>query len=115
MGGGVSQTTVGQRDSQIIGDLIGRIVAAVHPLRIILFGSAARGEMGPDSDIDVLVVMPDGAHRLNTARYLYKQMFGFGHPVDIVVATPGILERHKDNIGLIYRTVLAEGKEVYAA
>jgi hypothetical protein len=42
-------------------------------------------------------------------------MFGFGYPVDIVVATPSVLERHKDNIGLIYRTVLAEGKQVYAA
>jgi hypothetical protein len=42
-------------------------------------------------------------------------MSGFGFPIDIVVATPRVLERHKDNIGLIYRSVLAEGKEVYAA
>jgi predicted nucleotidyltransferase len=99
----------------IIEDLINRIVGAVHPLRIILFGSAARGDMGPDSDIDVMVVMPDGTHRLNTMRYLYKRMFGLGFPVDVVVTTPGILEQHKDNVGLIYRTVLAEGKEIYAA
>ena len=108
-------TTIAQHDSKIINGLIGRIVNAVHPIRIILFGSAARGEMGPDSDIDVMVVMPDGAHRLNTTRYLYRQMFGFGFPVDIVVTTPSILEQHKNNIGLIYRTVLAEGKEIYAA
>ena len=99
----------------IVDDLIRRIVNSAHPLRIILFGSAARGEMGPDSDIDVMVVMPDGTHRLNTAQYLYKQLFGFGFPVDILVTTPGVLEQHKNNIGLIYRTVLAEGKEVYAA
>jgi len=42
-------------------------------------------------------------------------MYGFGFPVDIVVATPLLLEQHKDNIGLIYRSVLAEGKEIYAA
>jgi predicted nucleotidyltransferase len=111
----MSQTTVERHSSEIIGDLVGRIVSAVDPLRIVLFGSAARGEMKPESDIDVLVVMPDGTHRLKTVRYLYQQLFGFGHPVDMVVATPSVLERHKDNIGLIYRTVLAEGKEIYAA
>ncbi len=104
-----------QHNSKTINDLISRIVNATHPIRIILFGSAARGEMGPDSDIDVMIVMPDGTHRLNTTRYLYRQMFGFGFPVDIVVTTPSILEQHKNNIGLIYRTVLAEGKEIYAA
>ena len=87
----------------------------MHPFRIILFGSAARGEWGPDSDLDVLVVMPDGTHRRNTAQFLYQQLFGFGFPVDILVTTPSVLEKHKNNIGLIYRTVLAEGKEVYAA
>jgi len=99
----------------IIENLIERIVDAAHPIRIILFGSAARGEMGPNSDIDVMVVMPDGTHRSNTVRYLYKRMSGFGFPIDIVVATPSVLEQHKDTIGLIYRTVLTEGKEIYAA
>ncbi|HET90797.1 MAG TPA: nucleotidyltransferase domain-containing protein [Chloroflexi bacterium] len=110
----MSQTTVERPGPQIISDLIDRIVGAVDPLQIILFGSAARGEMGIESDIDVLVVMPNGTHCLKTVRYLYKQLFGFGHPVDIVVTTPSVLDRHKDSIGLIYRTVLAEGKEIYA-
>ncbi len=108
-------TITTQHTSKIIDNLIERIVNAVHPIRIILFGSAARGEMGPNSDIDVMVVVPDGTHRSNTVRYLYKQIFGFGFPVDILVVTPGVLEQHKDNIGLIYRSVLAEGKEVYVA
>ncbi len=95
--------------------IIGRIINSVHPLRIIIFGSAARGEMAPDSDVDVMVVMPEGVHRLKTARYLYQQMLGIGRPVDIVVTTPSVLEKHKDNPGLIYRSVLIEGREVYAA
>ncbi len=99
----------------IIAALRDRIVQTVHPERVILFGSAARGELGPDSDIDIMVVMPNGTHRSNTTRYLYKQLFGFGFPVDILVTTPSTLEQHKDNIGLIYRTVLAEGKEIYVA
>jgi uncharacterized protein len=104
-----------QPTSLVVAELIERIVAAVSPLNIILFGSAARDEMGPDSDIDVMVVMPDGVHLINTARYLYRKMHGFGFPLDIVVATPSLLEQHKDNIGLIYRSVLAEGKEIYTA
>jgi len=102
-------------DSKILDDLIHRIVNAIHPIRILLFGSAAQGRIGPDSDIDVMVVVPDGTHCLNTAQYLYRQLFGFRLPVDILVTTPNVLEQHKNNIGLIYRTILAEGKEIYAA
>ena len=95
--------------------LVERIVDAVHPLKIILFGSAVRGEMGPDSDVDVLVVMPDGTDRLETAGYLHTQFFGVPLAVDVLVATPSDLEEHKDNIGLIYYTILEEGKELYEA
>ncbi len=87
----------------------------MHPLKIILFGSAAREEMHPDSDIDVLVVMPEGVHRRRTAQLLYRQIKGLGVPFDILVATPDDLEKHKDNIGLIYRAILQEGREIYAA
>ncbi len=104
-----------QLDANTTDDLVSRIVDAVHPMRIIVFGSAAQGQIGPDSDIDVMVVMPDGTHCLNTTRYLYQRMIGFSFPVDILVATPTVLERHKDNRGLIYRTILAEGREIYAA
>jgi predicted nucleotidyltransferase len=104
-----------QHSPQLIDDLVKRIVAAAHPLRIVLFGSAARGTLGPDSDLDVMVVMPNGTHRANAMRQLYREIAGFGFPVDIVVTTPEILAQHQDNIGLIYRTVQAEGREVYVA
>lgn len=101
--------------NEVVDRLVNEIVNAVHPLRIIAFGSAARGEMGQDSDIDVMVVMPEGVHRRRTAQKLYRQIVGLGTPFDIIVATPEDLERHRDNIGLIYQTVLQEGVEVYAA
>ena len=104
-----------QSDPEVIEQLVRRIIELVQPLRIILFGSAARDEMGPDSDIDVLVVMPEGVHRRRTAQLLYRQIRGLGVPFDILVATPDDLERHKDNIGLIYQSILREGREVYAA
>ena len=104
-----------QPNPEVVEQLVRRIIELVHPLRIILFGSAARGEMESDSDIDVLVVMPEGVHRRRTAQLLYRQIRGLGVPFDILVATPDDLERHKDNIGLIYQRILREGREVYVA
>ena len=104
-----------QSDPEAIEQLVRHIIELVHPLRIILFGSAARGEMESDSDIDVLVVMPEGVHRRRTAQLLYRQIRGLGVPFDILVATPDDLERHKDNIGLIYQSILREGRDVYVA
>ena len=99
----------------VLDRLVDQIVEAVHPLRIILFGSAARAEAKADSDIDVLVVVPDGHHSRRVAQDLHQRIRNVGCSVDILVATPSILERHKDNIGLIYRTILEEGREIYAA
>ena len=95
--------------------LVRRIVEMARPLRIILFGSAARGQAGAESDVDLLVVMPEGTPRRKTAQDLYCQLTGVGVPFDLIVATPSILEKHKDNIGLIYGAILREGVEVYAA
>jgi uncharacterized protein len=100
--------------TEVIKTITQRIVTEVHPLRILVFGSAARGEMNTDSDIDLLVVMPEGTHRRHTAQSLYGKIRGVGVPFDIIVATPTDLKKHKDNLGLIYQTILAEGREIYA-
>lgn len=97
-----------------IDRLVQQIVDLAHPLRIILFGSCARGGMARNSDIDMLVVMPDGTHGRHMAQRLYREIHDIGIPFDVLVATPADLEKHKDNIGLIYHSVLREGKEVYA-
>ncbi len=103
-----------EAEHKAIDLLVRQIVAAVDPLRILLFGSAARGGLAAANDLDLLVVMPEGVHRRRTAQKLYRTIRDVGVAFDIIVATPGDLERHKDNIGLIYRTVLEEGKELYA-
>ena len=95
--------------------LISRIVEITHPLRIVMFGSAARGGIGPDSDVDLLVIMPEGTQRRATAQKLYTEISGIGIPFDVLVATPSDILKHKDNIGLVYRSALREGREVYAA
>jgi predicted nucleotidyltransferase len=95
--------------------LISRIVEITHPLRIVMFGSAARMDAGPTSDIDLLIIMPEGTHRRATAQKLYREISGIGLPFDVIIATPSDILKHKDNIGLIYCSALRDGREVYAA
>jgi predicted nucleotidyltransferase len=99
---------------EMLCEIVRRIVAAVRPQKIILFGSAARGEMGPDSDLDLLVIKACG-HRRRTAMDIERSLIGIGTPTDIIVATPDDIECYKDTIGLIYRPALREGKTIYAA
>ncbi len=98
-----------------VSELVKRIVDTVQPLRVILFGSAARGSVRPDSDVDLLIVMPEGTHRRRTAQHLYRMLAGAGIPFDLIVATPSDLERQKNNVGLVYYTIIREGVTVYAA
>lgn len=98
-----------------LNTIVRQIVDLVQPIRIILFGSASRESENKESDYDILVIMPEGTHRRNTSKILYKKVAESGIPVDIIVATPEDIEKHKNNIGLIYRSILAEGKELYAA
>ena len=99
---------------ETLNEIVRRIVEVAQPEKIILFGSAARGEMGPNSDLDLLIVKT-GADRLHLAEEIYMQMPGVGQPVDIVVVTPEDLERYRDSIGMIIGPALREGKVIYAA
>jgi predicted nucleotidyltransferase len=98
-----------------LAEILHRIVPVMHPLRVILFGSAARGEMGPDSDIDLLVIMPDGIHRRQAMEELHRLFIGLPFPVDVVVSTPSDLRRRQHSPGFVYASALRDGKELYAA
>ena len=96
-------------------DLIRRITETANPLRIILFGSDARDESGPESDIDLLIVVADGTHRLDTVQAIYRNLVGLKFAVDVVVATETDIINYKDTPGLIYREALKDGRLLYAA
>ncbi|HOF89225.1 MAG TPA: nucleotidyltransferase domain-containing protein [Armatimonadota bacterium] len=88
---------------------------AVQPLRIILFGSAARGEMRADSDIDVAVVMPDGTDPHDVYAVLYPRFVDFDFSVDVIVTTPTQLNKYRSSIGMVYRDIVRDGRDLYAA
>lgn len=95
-----------------LAEIIRRIVEVAHPDKIILFGSAARGEARPGSDLDLLVVK-SGVHRRKLAQEIYLHLFGVGQVIDIVVVTPEDIERYGHSPGLILEPALREGKIVY--
>jgi predicted nucleotidyltransferase len=90
-----------------------RILAASNPTKIILFGSYARGDFGPDSDLDLLVILEGVDSPRSESVNLRRCLRGLLVPVDILVATPEQVERHQNTIGLIYRSALEEGKVLY--
>jgi len=102
--------------SQIkLNEIIRRIVEVANPDKIILFGSAARGQMGPNSDLDLLVVKSGDFHRGRLIEEIYMNLFGVGQAVDIIVVTPEDIERYKDSFAVVIYPALREGKVVYAA
>ena len=104
-----------QPDAKTLQELVRRILTAVQPDCILLFGSAARGTMGPDSDLDVLVVVNDGSHRRHLLREIYSRLIGFPLATDVVVATRSDLAQHSHNPALVFQQALAEGRELYHA
>ncbi len=93
--------------------MVRRIARKFHPLRIILFGSRARGTAGPDSDVDLLVVFPRiASHHRKTAE-IYRLLADSQLPKDILVATPADLEAQRNVVGTVIRAALREGKTLY--
>ena len=95
-----------------LNDIIRRVVEVAEPERIILFGSAARGEMNRHSDVDLLVVKDGSDLRELTAR-IYRRLYGVGAAVDIVMVTPQDVARYKDSHALIIKPALREGTVMY--
>ncbi len=90
-----------------------RIVQDFDPVKIILFGSHARGEAGPESDIDLLVVLPEVANKRQAAVAIRRALTDLPVPKDIVVTTPEEIARRGDFVGTVLRPALREGKVLY--
>src|SRR5512142_776703 len=98
---------------QNLRKIVPRIVKVAHPEKIILFGSAARGQMRSDSDVDLLVVK-SGAHRRRLASEIYMHLFDMKQSIDVIVVTPEDIERYGHSPALIIEPALREGRVVYA-
>lgn len=101
-------------DPDILTDVIRRIVEVADPEKIILFGSAARGEMASHSDLDLLIIK-EGGDALDLMGRIYMRLHGVGTAVDALVVAPEDVERFKNSHALVFRPALEEGRVVYEA
>jgi uncharacterized protein len=99
---------------QAIELMVRRLVERFGPDEIILFGSHARGTAGPDSDVDLLVVMPVTGSKRAKQLELRLALHDITVPKDIILATPDEVRRRRDIVGTIIRPALQEGKLLYA-
>ena len=90
-----------------------RIAEGFDPERILLFGSRARGDTRDVSDVDLLVVMPDGTDRREAAIEMRGAVGDLPLTKDIVVTTPDHIARRGHVIGTVLRPALREGKVLY--
>jgi predicted nucleotidyltransferase len=103
-------------DDPALSEAVRRLVTAYQPERIYLFGSVARGDAGPDSDYDLLVVVPDDAPpERRRSRLAYEALHGTGTAADVLVCTRSYFEDRRSLKASLPGTVLREGRLLHAA
>ena len=96
-----------------IREMVSRIVAQFEPQRVILFGSYAVGRAGPDSDVDLLVVMPVSGSKRQKRLELRMALHDIVASKDIIVVTPDEFDRRKNIVGTIEYPAARDGKVMY--
>jgi len=93
--------------------MVQRLVERFAPEQIILFGSHARGDAGPDSDVDLLVIMPVTGSKRAKQIEMRVALHDIRVPKDILLVTPEEVARRRDIVGTIVRPALQEGRVLY--
>ncbi|MCD6326749.1 nucleotidyltransferase domain-containing protein [bacterium] len=94
-------------------EIVLRVRKVVRPSKIFLFGSAATDEMGPDSDIDLLIITQDAENPRAQSVQIRRKLRGLPFPFDILVKSQEQFDRFKDVVGSIFYTALKHGRVLY--
>ena len=100
-------------DQVLIDQVVRRIVERFHPKRIVLFGSRARGDAGPESDIDLFIEMESDQRPLDRAVAVSKLLTPRLWGLDVFVYTPDEVRAQSGRVGNLLAYVEAEGKVLY--
>ena len=99
-----------------LAEVVRRLAAAYAPERIYLFGSVARGDGDPDSDYDLMVIVPDNAPtERRRSRLAYQVLRGTGIAADVLVWPRSLFEKRAHVVTSLPATVLREGRLLHAA
>jgi predicted nucleotidyltransferase len=101
--------------SKTIAEAVRLLVEAGHPEKIILFGSQARGDVGEDSDLDFLVVLPTVNDRRAEMVRLRQALSPIRMPIDVLVYSSRDVDDWGHVIGHILYEALTEGKVLHDA
>ena len=105
-----------EEDRCALARIMERLIDAYEPERIYLFGSKARGDYGPDSDFDLMVVVSDAAPvEQQRSRLAYEVLRGTGTAADVLVWTRGAFESRLHLAASLPATVMREGRLLHAA
>lgn len=98
---------------EILGEIVSRIVTALHPEKIILFGSYVYGRPSPDSDVDLLVIMESSSRPVDRYLAVSQLIRPRPFPLDIVVRTPGEIDQALKNGDSFSKEIISLGKVLY--
>ena len=103
-------------DNPVLAEIVQRLVNLYHPERVYLFGSAARGDAGPDSDYDFMVVVPDSTPpEIRSSPDVFKALLDIDAPIDVLVWPREEFDKRLALRVSFPSTIVREGKLLYAA
>lgn len=100
-------------DEELVDEVVRAIVQRFHPRRIVLFGSHARGEAGPDSDLDLMIEMDSNLKPVDRAVAVGSLFLDRDWPLDVVVYTPEEMDRHRKGFGNLLSMIEADARTLY--
>ena len=98
---------------ELLRDIVARMLRAGNPKKIVLFGSRARGEARPDSDIDLLVIEESTLPRFRRSGAYRRALLGLFPAKDILVWTPEEVEEWSQVPNAFITTALREGRVLH--
>lgn len=102
-------------DETLLHEIVRSVLSVASPNRIILFGSAATGQMTKDSDIDLLIVEPAPGNTREKSVAIRRAVGDIRYPVDVIVISSERFEETKNVIGGIAYPAHKYGRILYEA
>lgn len=99
--------------NKVLDELVKRIVEVSDPEKIILFGSQAKGQNNENSDFDICVLKKNIKNYRKIIKKIYRNLFGIGISVDIILESTRKYNQNKDKWFLIYSEIKKSGKVIY--
>ena len=109
----MDQTTPRELDEPLLHEIVRRILAAGNPQKIVLFGSRARGDSRPDSDLDLLIIEESSLPRHRRSVPYLRALLGMGSAKDVLVYTPLEVAAWTAVPHAFVTTALREGRMLY--